>query len=470
MPTTPGPKLFRHLSVFQRLLIATLLIVAFSVALGYNTLSLMRDMAEDASSVYRHTFIATSRLQQAKESVERMRAVMREQIIEVDEAIKAEQVATLRREERLFHDCMEAVRANFRGDPALIDDMASRYDDFLSMRDRAMALAENREIQEAWRLTESSAQNPSDRLLHAIDALMHAARATAENFFQSSVAENRATQFKAIAAYGLFCALVVAITYLVSWSIRRRLLALTGCVKSLADGDLDVQVPYGDERNEMGAMARSLEVLRGVSRQMEQQRWIKAQMSETATALQQAGDLGSFGQRLSAVAAQVSGAPYAAVYVPNDDGEHLDLVASLGGVVGGPPASVPKGGGLVGRCAATRAPVELAPPDGEALRFSTGLGDVHPASLRAYPLLLGERLLGVLELATLGRCPPAPPPCSRTCCPWPPCRRKCWSATCTPAACWSRPAARQMNWRKAANCCAAARPFSAPCSKRRASA
>ncbi len=402
MSTLPGPMLFRHLSVFQRLLLGTLLIVAFSIALGYSTLTLLHGMAEDADTVYRHTFIATSSLQQAKESVERMRSAMREQIIEVDDAIKAEQMATLRREERLFHDCMGAVRANFRGDPALIEAMARRYDDFLSMRDRAMALAENREIQEAWRLTESSPQNPADRLLASIDELMQAARSTAEHFFQSSVAENRTMLFKAVAAYALFCGMVIVITYLVSWAIRRRLLALTGCVKALADGDLDVQVPYGEERNEMGAMARSLEVLRGVSRQMEQQRWIKAQMSETATALQQAGDLHAFGQRLTVLSAQMANAPYAALYVPNDDGMHLDLVASLGGVSGGPPASLPKGDGLVGRCAVTRAPVNLTPPEGETLRFTTGLGEVEPASLRAYPLMLGERLLGVLELATLG--------------------------------------------------------------------
>ncbi len=406
MSTIPGPMLFRHLSVFQRLLIGTLLIVAFSIALGYGTLRLMRGMAEDADTVYRHTFIATSRLQQAKESVERIRATMREQIIEVDETIKAEQVATLRREERLFHDCMDAVRANFRGDPALVDAMESRYDDFLSMRDRAMVLAENREIQEAWRLTESSPRNPADRLLLSMDELMHAARDTAEQFFQASVAQNRAILARAMAAYALFCAMVIAITYLVSWTIRRRLLALTGCVKSLADGDLDVRVPYGEERNEMGAMARSLEVLRGVSRQMEQQRWIKAQMSETATALQQAGDLPSFGQRLAAVAAHVAGAPYAALYVPGEDGAHLDLVASLGGIAGGPPARAPMDGSLVGRCAATRTPVDLTPPAGGTLRFSTGLGDMEPASLRAYPLLLGDRLLSVLELATLGPLPP----------------------------------------------------------------
>ncbi|HEU6437212.1 MAG TPA: response regulator [Nitratidesulfovibrio sp.] len=406
MPTLTGPMLFRHLSVFQRLLLGTLLIVAFSIALGYSTLTLLHGMAEDADTVYRHTFIATSSLQQAKESVERMRSAMREQIIEVDEAIKAEQMTILRREERLFHDGLDALRANFRGDPALIEAMARRYDDFLSMRDRAMALAENREIQEAWRLTESSPQNPADRLLASIDELMQAARSTAEHFFQSSVAENRTMLIKAVAAYALFCGMVIVITYLVSWAIRRRLLALTGCVQALADGDLDVQVPYGEERNEMGAMARSLEVLRGVSRQMEQQRWIKAQMSETATALQQAGDLHAFGQRLTTLSAQMANAPYAALYVPNDDGVHLDLVASLGGVSGGPPDNLPKGDGLVGRCAVTRAPVELTPPTGETLRFTTGLGEVEPASLRAYPLMLGERLLGVLELATLGPLPP----------------------------------------------------------------
>jgi PAS domain S-box-containing protein len=406
MPITSGPLLFRHLSVFQRLLLGTLLIVAFSIVLGYSTLTLMRDMAEDASTVYRHTFIATSNLQRAKESVQRMRAVMREQIIEVDEAIKADQVALLRREERLYRECMDAVRANFRGDPAQIGTAEDRYNDFLSMRDRAMTLAENREIQEAWRITESSPENPADKLLHTIDELMAAARAKAELYFQTSVTEHRTMLHKAMAAYALFCAMVIVITYLVSWAIRRRLLALTGCVQALADGDLDVGVPYGEERNEMGAMARSLEVLRGVSRQMEQQRWIKAQMSETATALQQAGDLHVFGERLAGQVASVTGAPHAALYVPGDDGVHLELMASLGGTSGGPPPLVAKGESLVGRCAATHAPVELAPPHGETLRFATGVGEVLPAALHAWPLLLGDRLLGVLELATLGPLPP----------------------------------------------------------------
>ena len=406
MPITSGPLLFRHLSVFQRLLLGTLLIVAFSIVLGYSTLTLMRDMAEDASTVYRHTFIATSNLQRAKESVQRMRTAMREQIIEVDEAIKADQVALLRREERLYRECMDAVRANFSGDPAQIGTAEDRYNDFLSMRDRAMTLAENREIQEAWRITESSPENPADKLLHTIDELMAAARAKAELYFQTSVTEHRTMLHKAMAAYALFCAMVIVITYLVSWAIRRRLLALTDCVQALADGNLDVGVPYGEERNEMGAMARSLEVLRGVSRQMEQQRWIKAQMSETATALQQAGDLHVFGEVLAGQVAHVTGAPHVALYVPCDDGVHLELAASLGGTLGGPAPLVPKGETLAGRCAVSHAPVELAPPPGETLRFATGVGDVLPAALHAWPLLLGDRLLGVLELATLGPLPP----------------------------------------------------------------
>lgn len=405
MPISRGRMLFRHLSVFQRQLLGTLCIIAFSIALGYSALPLMRGMSQDASTAYRHAFIVTNNLQWARESVERSRTAMREQISEADETRKAGRLATLQREERLYRDCMNVVRTDFRGDTRLIDTVESCYTAFISMRDNALTKQKTRDVQESWLRAESSPQNPADQLLMAIDALMHEAHSTAEHLHQPHVVMQRAMLLKIMTIYALFGGVAIAVTGLVSWTIRRRLMALTDHANALAAGDLDIQAPCDGERTEMGAMARALETLRGVARQMTEQCWVKTRLLEAAEALQQSGDPHAFARRLTARAAQAADASHAALSIPGEDGR-LHLLASSDATTDGPPADDSAVSELARQCAATHLPARLALPAEEAARFIPGIGHAASAWLHVFPLLRSNRLLGVLEVVTTTPLPP----------------------------------------------------------------
>ena len=65
-----------------------------------------------------------------------------------------------------------------------------------------------------------------------------------------------------LAAGGVSLMIGGALAYFITLSIKRPILTLTHAMDLLANGDLDVVIPGVDERNEIGAMARSVEVFK----------------------------------------------------------------------------------------------------------------------------------------------------------------------------------------------------------------
>jgi methyl-accepting chemotaxis protein len=76
------------------------------------------------------------------------------------------------------------------------------------------------------------------------------------------------------------------ISWLVAASIRRPSLRVRDAVEQLARGNLSVEVPHQDFGNELGELARSVQVLQQMARQMETQNWLKSHLARIANALQ----------------------------------------------------------------------------------------------------------------------------------------------------------------------------------------
>jgi len=66
----------------------------------------------------------------------------------------------------------------------------------------------------------------------------------------------------ALAAAGLLLAVVLALVWLGAGVLARPIRKMTGIMDGLAEGNYDVAVPYGENRDEIGAMARAVEVFR----------------------------------------------------------------------------------------------------------------------------------------------------------------------------------------------------------------
>ncbi|EME72002.1 Signal transduction histidine kinase [Paramagnetospirillum caucaseum] len=189
---------------------------------------------------------------------------------------------------------------------------------------------------------------------------------------------------------------------MVSLSIRRPIDRLSEVVGQLATGRLELEVPGTDLPNEVGALARSIDVLRADSRQMEEQRWVKTHLAAISAELQTTADPAELVRTLFSMLAPLLKLGQAAFYLLDGEGKRLHL---LGGYAHRERKSLEQGleigEGLVGQCALERAPIIVTRPPPDYIRIGGATGDVAPKSIAVIPVLRGERLLAVAELAAM---------------------------------------------------------------------
>jgi two-component system sensor histidine kinase/response regulator len=177
--------------------------------------------------------------------------------------------------------------------------------------------------------------------------------------------------------------------------------ALEGAVESIAKGNFAATVPFTPSLDEIGALARSIDVLRRGAAAMEDQRWVKANVATLTGALQGAASLAEFGERLLSDLVPAVGGGVGAFYALEPGETRLRRIAHYGlaeSAIG--QEWVALGEGLAGQCAREARPVRLAglPPD--YLRISSSLGQAPPAQAEAWPLASHDAVLAVVEVAS----------------------------------------------------------------------
>ncbi len=200
-------------------------------------------------------------------------------------------------------------------------------------------------------------------------------------------------------------AIALALTALLGWLTYRRIVhpvrGLQETVERIAQGEFDRPVPFVQSGDEIGALARSISVLKEAAATMNDQRWVKANAATLSGGLQQADTLAQFGQSMVSGLVPLLGGGVAAFYVMDEASGRLQRIASYGLASGSEHAgSIAPGEGLVGQCALDRKPVRLAalPPD--YLAISSATGRAAPVQASAWPLTSLDAILGVFEFAS----------------------------------------------------------------------
>ena len=182
--------------------------------------------------------------------------------------------------------------------------------------------------------------------------------------------------------------------------IVRPIRALESSVTTIAAGDYGKAVPFVSAADETGGLARSIDVLKQGAAAMDEQRWIKANVSRLTGALQGAGSLSDFGDRLLSELVPMLGGGVAAFYVNDEKGGRLHRAATYGlGDDAGSPDPIQPGEGLIGQCARERKTVSITNLPYGYVRIASGLGQASPGQTTALPVLSKDVLLAVLEVA-----------------------------------------------------------------------
>src|SRR4029453_6681159 len=142
-------------------------------------------------------------------------------------------------------------------------------------------------------------------------------------------------------------------------------------------------------------------VLKQGAAAMDQQRWVKSNVSRLTGELQGAASLAEFGQRLLSSLVPMLGGGVAAFHVFDDTFAHLQRVATYG-MTGTSLTATPirLGEGLIGQCAREGNPVVLTDLPADYVRIGSGLGDAAPVRAMALPVLSKDAVLAVLEVAS----------------------------------------------------------------------
>jgi two-component system, sensor histidine kinase and response regulator len=195
-------------------------------------------------------------------------------------------------------------------------------------------------------------------------------------------------------------ALALLMGGLVSRSIRLPIDRVRAAIDDLTAGRLDGTIPHTDLQNETGDLARAIATLQTESQQLERQRWVKAQAEQLQAQLPQAETPGELAQVFLRHMAGMLGICRGVLYSVQEQDEYLQLIGSYATDPDCPPApTVTLGTGLLGQCALDRTPRELQGLTLSFGRLHSQLGEVPASYLLVQPVLRGERLLGVLELA-----------------------------------------------------------------------
>ena len=292
-------------------------------------------------------------------------------------------------------------------DRRLLKDYRGQYRDWLDRAKQIMSLADAGRREEAGEmLRETSTSELGERLNSSAVEWIRLNEDLADSASRTVVESLTGSRRRILVANFVAILLTGLLGFLTFLRLVKPIQALDASVRAIAAGEYDKEVPYTRATDETGGLARSVDVLKQGALAMDEQRWVKANVSRVTGILQGASSLTEFGQRLLSDLVPMLGGGVAGFYVLDEGPSELRRVATYGlAEVADLPTVIRLGEGLVGQCAQERRTLALPNIPPGYLRITSGLGQAAPAQATAMPSMSGDSLLGVLEVASFR--PPA---------------------------------------------------------------
>ncbi|HET6552373.1 MAG TPA: response regulator [Dyella sp.] len=192
--------------------------------------------------------------------------------------------------------------------------------------------------------------------------------------------------------------LVILMTFrLITRPIRR----MTDLMTRLADHDHSVEIRQVERGDEIGEIARALHVFKQMAMETAAQTWVKTHVSQIASELQAVTDQRAFAERLVGALVPLLQGGVGLVYMYDENDRSLLLEGSYGYRHRRHLSThYALGDGLVGQCAADRKVITLSNVPDDYMQIHSGAGEATPSNITLLPLLLRDKLLGVLELGS----------------------------------------------------------------------
>ncbi|MFZ4617594.1 MAG: response regulator [Rectinemataceae bacterium] len=180
-------------------------------------------------------------------------------------------------------------------------------------------------------------------------------------------------------------------------------------MKSATGNPLNVLFNASVFRLEQGGTTGIVAVARDVTASLlaeaerDKREWIAIGIARLNQVFQVQGNAADLARRILSTVAELVGAQVAAFYVADAEGS-LGMLASYAYTKRkGLPSHFLPGEGIIGQAALERKQILLEDLPGDYIRVVSGLGDAPPQGICVTPLLFEDAVVGVIEIASIGR-------------------------------------------------------------------
>ena len=392
------------MTIAKRLIILLTVPLAALVGLGIFTRLQLEHIEERSRFVAESRIVALATLGNLSRSFAELRVNLRSHLLATTDAQRAAA-------RRLFDDDEQDVNRRIREyadglvlgdkDRRLLNEYQMLSREWIAGAKQIMSLADQGRGAEALALFNGSIADLGPRLSKVSNEWIAPDQEAATAAGQESIAGVERFQRNMLVANATALLVASLLGFLTFRRIVTPIQALEASVKTIAAGDYQRAVPFVGATDETGGLARSIDVLKQGAAAMDEQRWVKSNISRLTGELQGAASLAEFGDRLLSGLVPMVGGGIAGFYVFDETTSALQRVSVYGLADASDAASsVRLGEGLVGQCAHERRATTLTNLPPGYFRIASGLGQAAPLQATALPAMSKDAVLGVLEVAS----------------------------------------------------------------------
>ena len=190
-------------------------------------------------------------------------------------------------------------------------------------------------------------------------------------------------------------------------NISKPLAEISKATEKLAAGDLSVNVPVDNRRDEIGKLAQAFNQmianLRATTLKNNEQNWLKSNLARFSQMLQGQRSLENVARMILSELVPLMEAQQGVFYLMDHENEQ-PILKLLGSYAYQERKNLSNkfrlGEGLVGQCALEKQKIILTDVPSDYIRISSGLGESKPLNIIVLPVLFENQVIAVIELAS----------------------------------------------------------------------
>jgi PAS domain S-box-containing protein len=395
-----------RLPLKTKLAVGLTVLLLISLIIGIYSLGGQRRLAGDIQLLYRQELQTLSAIKEARFEYAQIGKIVQIIVLAGDDTERNRALAQYAESETTMHAAIKEAKSqiHIEAEKELLAKFDSIYVDYKQNVEHAIGMVKQGFAEDARKYVASfEFQQPGINANSALTEIARTLETRARDALQGFEKHSNREELRTLALLGGGLFLGLLFGGLILYSIVRPIEVLRATVEQLAAGHFDQLIPYADASTEIGKLAQSLEVLQTEAIHMEDQRRIKASISEISIELQQVTELTDLAQKFLSRLAPLVKLGHGVFYVFDADARRLRL---LGGYAYRERKNLDQyyalGQGLVGQCALEMEPIIITDPPEDYVRIGSRLGDAVPRAIAVLPVVRNGQLLAVVELATFG--------------------------------------------------------------------